>query len=109
MVSPVGSVATRDELLALLASGKPPYSKAVYVTESVRVRDDVVVTLGTENVEYAAGAQAGQKQQRRVTQVWEHDGGQWWLASRQATLVTPAAAPGPAPEAAASAAASAAD
>lgn len=86
MISPVGSVATRDELLGILA-GSRPYSAATYVTETVHVHADVVVTTGTEDVEYGPGAQAGQKQQRRVTQVWERNGEDWWLASRHATLV----------------------
>jgi ketosteroid isomerase-like protein len=89
MISPVGSIATRDELLRLLTSGTPPYRAAAYVTETVRVYPDVVVTTGTESVEYGPGAQEGVKQQRRVTQIWEHDGKQWWLAQRHATLVTP--------------------
>lgn len=87
MISPVGSVATRDELLGILA-GSRPYSAATYATGTVRVYTDVVVTTGTEDVEYGPGAQAGQKQQRRVTQVWERNGDDWWLASRHATLVT---------------------
>lgn len=87
MISPAGTVATRDELLGILA-GSRPYSAAIYVTETVRVHADVVVTTGTEDVEYGSGAQAGQKQQRRVTQVWERNGKDWWLASRHATLVS---------------------
>jgi hypothetical protein len=90
MVSPVGSVVTRDELLGILTSGTPPYSMAVYTTESVRAYDDVVVTMGREDVEYGPGAQAGQKQTRRVTQIWERNGEGWHLAMRHATLVTPA-------------------
>jgi hypothetical protein len=89
MISPVGSVVMRDELLGILASGSPPYRAAAYVTETVRVYSDVVVTTGTENVEYGPGTQEGVKQQRRVTQIWEHDGKQWWLAQRHATLIAP--------------------
>ncbi len=90
MVSPVGSVATRDELLALLAGGTPPYSEATYATDTVRVYGDVVVTLGTEDVVFGGGAQAGQTQQRRITQVWAEGEKGWRLVQRHATLVAPA-------------------
>ena len=87
MISPVGAVATRDELLGILTGGNPPYSAATYDTETVDIYGDVVVTTGTESVEYGPGAQQGLKQQRRVTQVWQRNGAGWWLVLRQATLV----------------------
>jgi hypothetical protein len=87
MISPVGGVATRDELLDILASGNPPYRAATYDTETLDAYGDVVVTTGTEAVEYGPGAQEGQKQLRRVTQVWQRNGDSWWLVLRQATLV----------------------
>jgi hypothetical protein len=86
MISPVGAVATRDELLGILTGGNPPYRAATYPTETLDIYSDVVVTTGTEAVEYGPGAQQGQKQLRRVTQVWHRDGGSWWLVLRQATL-----------------------
>jgi ketosteroid isomerase-like protein len=89
MINPSGARATRDELLELLA-GARPYSAATYVTDSVRVYGDVVVSTGTEDVTFASGTQAGQKQQRRITQVWERTGNTWRLAMRHATLVVPA-------------------
>lgn len=87
MISPVGAVATRDELLGILASGNPPYRAARYDTETLDIYGDVVVTTGTESVEYGPGAQEGLQQQRRVTQVWQRNGEDWWLVLRQATLV----------------------
>ena len=90
MVSPVGAVATREELLTMLGGGAPPYSAATYSTDSVLVNGDVVVTVGTEDVQFAAGAQAGQHQQRRITQVWARRGEGWHLVRRHATLVAPA-------------------
>lgn len=88
MVNPAGAIATRDELLTLL-TGARPYSEATYTTDSVRAHEDVVVTIGTERVTYGSGAQAGQQQQRRITQVWERNGGGWHLVQRHATLVAP--------------------
>jgi hypothetical protein len=87
MISPVGAVATRDELLGILTGGNPPYRAAKYDTETLDIYGDVVVTTGTESVEYGPGAQEGLKQQRRVTQVWQRNGGGWWLVLRHATLV----------------------
>lgn len=89
IINPSGGVASRTELLDMLAGGSRPYRAATYVTDSVRVYQDVVVTTGTEEVEFGSGQQAGQKQQRRITQVWERDGKAWRLALRQATLVAP--------------------
>lgn len=91
MISPVGSVATRDELLGLLAGGNPPYRAATYDTQTLDAYGDVVVTTGTEAVEYGPGAQEGQQQLRRVTQVWQRNGDTWWLVLRQATLIAPPA------------------
>jgi ketosteroid isomerase-like protein len=91
MINPSGTRTSRDELLDLLASGSKPYRTARYTTDSVRVYGDVVVSTGTEEVELATGAQAGQLQQRRITQVWEREGKAWRLAMRHATLVTPPA------------------
>ncbi len=89
LVNPSGAVASRDELLTMLSAGTPPYRAASYVTESVMPYGDVVVTLGTEDVEFGAGAQAGQRQRRRITQVWERHGNDWRLVQRQATLIAP--------------------
>jgi hypothetical protein len=87
MINPAGAVASRAELLALLGGGNLPYRAATYETDRVMVYGDrAAVATGTENVEYAAD---GRKQQRRVTQVWQNEGGTWQLVLRQATLVTP--------------------
>jgi hypothetical protein len=87
MINPAGAMASRDELLGLLASGKPPYRKATYVTDKVIVYGDrAAVATGTESVEYAAD---GRPQQRRVTQVWQKNGAAWQLVLRQATLINP--------------------
>jgi hypothetical protein len=88
MINPSGGAVSLEELLDLLAGGNPPYSQAAYTTEWVRVLGDVVVTQGTEDVTFG-GARAGQKQLRRITQVWHREGEGWRLAARHATLVTP--------------------
>jgi hypothetical protein len=88
LINPSGAVASREELLTMLGSGTPPYRAASYVTDTVQPYGDVVVTTGTESVEYASN---GQKQQRRVTQVWQRTGDGWQLVLRHATLVAPPA------------------
>lgn len=88
LINPSGAVASRSELLTMLASGVPPYRAARYATETVQVYGKVVVTTGTEDVEFASN---GQKQQRRVTQVWQQAGDSWQLVLRHATLVAPPA------------------
>lgn len=89
IVNPAGAVASKDELLALLLGGPSPYRSAVYQTDTVRVYRDVVVTTGLEVVVPNAGPQAGQIVRRRISQVWEREGGDWRLAYRHATIVTP--------------------
>jgi len=87
LINPSGAVASREELLTMLGSGKPPYRAATYVTDKVLVYGDrAAVATGTESVEYAS---TGEHQQRRVTQVWQRNGADWQLILRQATLVAP--------------------
>jgi len=83
LINPAGAVASREELLTMLASGTAPYRSASYVTESVRAYGQVVVSTGMETVVTAQGA----SQRRRITHVWERDGSSWRLALRHATLV----------------------
>lgn len=94
LVNPSGARVTRAELLALLTGGgTPPYTSATYETEQVMVRGDVAYTVGLETVVFSAGvqgmqgAQPGQTVQRRVTHVWERQGGQWRLVLRHASNV----------------------
>ena len=89
LVNPSGAIASKQELMQLLTEGASPYSSAVYQTDVVSVYRDVVVTIGLETVVPARGAQAGQQVKRRVTHVWQQQGGQWRLVLRQATVVTP--------------------
>src|SRR5690606_30770777 len=88
MVNPSGGIANRAELLDLLASADRPYSAATYTTDWLRVQGDIVFSTGTEEVTFG-GERAGQKQLRRITQIWERNGAGWQLALRHATLVAP--------------------
>ena len=88
MVNPSGGIANREELLDLLAAADRPYSAATYTTDWLRVQGDIVFSIGTEEVTFG-GERAGQKQLRRITQIWERNGAGWQLALRHATLVAP--------------------
>lgn len=92
MVNPAGGVADREQLLDLLAGSAPPYRAATYTTDWVRVASEVVITSGTERVEYG-GERAGESQERRITQIWQRAGDSWQLGFRHATLVTPPPVP----------------
>jgi uncharacterized protein (TIGR02246 family) len=89
IVNPAGAVAGKEELLALLLGGTSPYRSAVYQTDVVRVYRDAVVTTGLETVVPNTGPQAGQQVRRRITHVWKREGGEWRLALRHATIVSP--------------------
>ena len=89
LVNPSGAIAGKQELLQLLTEGTSPYRSAIYQTDAVSVYRDVVVTIGLETVVPASGVQAGRQVRRRVTHVWQRQGGQWRLVLRQATVVTP--------------------
>ena len=95
--NPSGGVANKAELINILTTGTNPYASAKYETHSLEVHETLAFSTGMETVVMAQasqGAQAGQTVQRRVTQVWRRQDGDWRLALRQATnVLTPAAAP----------------
>ncbi len=87
VINPAGAVASKAELLQLLAGGASPYRSANYETQTVDVFSDVVVSVGLESVVPNQGAQAGQTVRRRITHVWRREGSAWVLALRHATNV----------------------
>jgi hypothetical protein len=93
VINPLGGIATKQQLLDILAGGGPsPYVSATYETQSVSVRGDMAWSLGLETVVLARdalGSKAGQTVQRRILNVWERQGGQWRLVMRQTTNVAP--------------------
>lgn len=93
IINPAGAVATKAQLLDILAGAGPsPYSSATYETHDVAVRGEVAWSVGTETVVFARdalGSLAGQTVQRRITHVWEQQDGQWRLVLRHATNVVP--------------------
>jgi ketosteroid isomerase-like protein len=93
VLNPSGAVVSKSELLDVLAGGGPsPYASAKYETQDVSVNGDVAWSTGLETVVLARdalGMRAGQTMQRRVTHVWERQGGRWRLVLRHATNVVP--------------------
>lgn len=94
VINPSGAIVTKAELLDVLAGGGPsPYASATYETHDVSINGDVAWSVGLETVVFARdalGARAGQTVRRRITHVWEKQGGQWRLVLRHATNVVPA-------------------
>jgi hypothetical protein len=92
VINPAGAVATKAELLDILAgSGPSPYRSATYATHDVTVRGETAWSTGIETVVFARdalGSRAGQVVQRRITHVWEKQGGQWRLVLRHATNIS---------------------
>jgi hypothetical protein len=93
VINPSGAVVSKAGLLDVLAGGGPsPYASATYETQDVSVTRDMAWSVGLETVVFARdalGARAGQTVQRRITHVWEKQGGQWRLVLRHATNVVP--------------------
>lgn len=93
VINPSGVVVSKAQLLDVLAgSGPSPYRTAKYETQDVSVNGNVAWSVGLETVVFARdalGARAGQTVQRRITHVWEKQGGQWRLVLRHATNVAP--------------------
>lgn len=94
VINPSGAIATKAQLLDVLAGSNPsPYRSATYETQDVSVNGDVAWSVGLETVVFARdalGSRAGQTVQRRITHVWEKQDGQWRLVLRHATNVVPA-------------------
>lgn len=93
VINPLGGIATKPQLLDILAGGgPPPYRSATYETQEVSVRGELAWSLGLETVVMARdafGSKAGQTVQRRILNVWEKQGGRWRLVMRQITNVVP--------------------
>lgn len=87
IINPTGAIGTGQDLLKILAGPTRPYASAKYTTELVKDLGSVVVTVGMEEVVPTQGPQAGQTVQRRVTQVWKRDHGQWQLTLRHAMVI----------------------
>jgi hypothetical protein len=88
IISPTGSIGTRETLLDVLTSGPAPYQSAQYTTDFVRDYGHIAVSVGMDTVVPNTGAQAGKTVLRRVTQVWQRQKGVWRLTLRQANIIT---------------------
>ena len=79
----------RDATLDLVRKGVIQFSRFDRVIERVEVDGHVAVTMGSETIVQQRGPQAGQVIQRRYTNIWRLNGGQWRLRFRHANVVPP--------------------
>lgn len=81
------TIRTGAEALGFVKSGKMKLTKLERRIERVAVHGQVAVAMGTETVVPAGGKGAGKTLNRRYTNVYAQQDGQWRLIARQATLV----------------------
>ena len=89
--SPLQRVASRDQVLALLQSGRIRHASMDYEIEHVSRRGDVVIVMGSDCV---TDPPDGALSRRRFTNVWRLEDGKWRMVARHAHVVS--REPGPA-------------
>lgn len=87
--APSDNIRTGAELLELVRTGKTKYSSFHREVQRVSVQGEIAIAMGTESVVPATGPQTGKTVQRRFSNVWARQNGQWRLIARQATIVQP--------------------
>lgn len=81
--NPFNRVVGREQVLEMVRSGRLRHSRFERVIEQLRLWNDTAVIIGREIV-----ADADEPaRQRRYTDVWRHDGGQWRLTVRHSNFV----------------------
>jgi uncharacterized protein (TIGR02246 family) len=73
-------------VLALVKSGQMKLTKLDRRIERVAVHGQVAVAMGVETIVPAGGKDAGKTLNRRYTDVYAQQDGQWRLIARQASL-----------------------
>jgi hypothetical protein len=87
--SPLNIINDKSRVLDLLASGRIRHTFDDVVIEQVNRYDNVVVVMGRDTVD---GPPHGGIMNRRFTNVWQLQGGEWKMIARHAQIV--AAKPG---------------
>ncbi len=81
---------SRDSILLIQKAGMIDYSTYEKVIERMQFQNDMVITMGHENIvskNDTAGAKAGQIYKRRFTNIWMKKKGKWQQIARHASVV----------------------
>lgn len=99
--SPMNRIAPdRATVLEIFRQGLARYSSFERGIEEIRFRGDIAIVMGSETVEPIGNAPlAGQRVERRFTNIWEREGDTWRMIARHANNVTSSeASPGTGPD-----------
>ncbi len=94
--APSNRVLTRDDVVRMVATGEIANDNWERTPESVAVTGNVGVVMGRETLVTVAGSEqaqmfgAGKKLDRRFTNVYVREGGDWRFLARHAHVVSPA-------------------
>jgi hypothetical protein len=96
--SPLNTIFTGGQV-ELVQAGIISYTSFTRTIEQVMVLKDVVITMGSETVvPTPPDPMAGQTVQRRFTNIWSKEKGDWVLVARHANNICPATTPTGVPE-----------
>jgi uncharacterized protein DUF4440 len=84
--SPLNIINDKSRVLDLLATGRIRHTFDDVVIEQVHRYDNVVVVMGRDTVD---GPPHGAIMNRRFTNVWQLQNGQWKMIARHAQIVAP--------------------
>ena len=81
---------TRDSILLIQKAGIIDYSTYEKVIERMQFQENIVITMGYENLvskNDTPAAKAGQIYKRRFTNIWMKKNGKWQLIARHASII----------------------
>ena len=93
---PSNTIRHRDELVALVSSGRLRYeSIETFIDYAKQLGDDIVVIMGTESTQQSAvptdsdleSVALSHKLKRRFTNVYRNEHGEWRLLIKQSTII----------------------
>ena len=92
--APTNQVLTREQLLAMMASGDVAAEDFVRVPEAVTISGNIGIVMGHESFTPTAASASGRMfgarpLKRRYTNVYMFDGGRWKFIGRHANVIAP--------------------
>jgi hypothetical protein len=92
--APTNEVLTREQLLAMMASGDVAAEDFVRVPEAVTISGNIGIVMGHESFTPTAASASGRMfgarpLKRRYTNVYMFDGGRWKFIGRHANVIAP--------------------